>query len=84
MTKRSKIPVIKCLPRPDFPEGMMFYCPFCQNWHSHGIGNGPRAAHCTVPESPFYEHGYFIKMLPKAELRKIAKAIKRYLEQTAP
>lgn len=87
MTKQPKMPVIKCLPRTDFPGGMMFWCPFCQTWHLHGGIDkvaSHRVAHCTVRESPFWEHGYFIKMLPKAELREIAKAIKRYLEQTAP
>jgi hypothetical protein len=60
---------------------MMFQCPFCKTWHLHGIGNGPRVDHCTNPESPFKQHGYFIKMLPKAELREIMLAIRDYLER---
>jgi hypothetical protein len=77
---KRKYPVIKCLPRPDFPLGMMFWCPFCQRFHLHGIDKGHRVSHCTNSESPLYKHGYVIKMLPKATLREIVKGIERYLE----
>lgn len=75
-----KTPIIKCFPRPGFNGGLMFYCPFCQKWHLHGIGNGHRVAHCTNQESPLKENGYILKMLTKAELREIAEAINIYLK----
>jgi len=76
----AKIPVIKCLPRPDFQGGMMFWCPFCRKYHRHGRGDGHRAAHCTNPDSPYNETGYIIRMMSKKELRDIRKAIDEYLE----
>ena len=81
-----KLPVIKCLPRAiihDYRDGMKFWCPYCKKWHLHGRGNGSRVAHC-VSESPFFEHGYVIKMMSKAELREIKKEIDAYLESNKP
>jgi hypothetical protein len=78
MTEQILIPVIKALPRLDFPGGMMFWCPFCKRWHYHGIGDGHRYAHCSV-DGPLREHGYILKMMNKAELREIRKAIDLYL-----
>jgi hypothetical protein len=77
---KREYPVVKCLPRPDFVGGLMFYCPFCKTLHAHGRGNGHRVSHCTNPESPLYEHGYIVKMMSKAELREVAIGIKKYLE----
>jgi hypothetical protein len=73
---KPKIPVIKCLPRPDFPEGMMFWCPFCNRWHMHGIGNGPRVSHCFNPDSPHYHSEYKIQMIPKPNYAKSKKQSK--------
>jgi hypothetical protein len=36
-----------------------FKCPWCDRWHYHGEGEGPRASHCDVPEAP---GTYFIKL----------------------
>lgn len=39
------------------------WCPFCQHWHYHGIGEGHREAHCFGNEaSPFHETGYWIRL----------------------
>ena len=75
----EKIPVIKCLPRDDFPDGLMFWCPFCEDWHRHGKGDGHRVAHCTVSNSPFNQTGYELRMMSKKELRDIRKAIDDHL-----
>jgi|GEM_PF-2785383 len=76
----GEIPVIKCLPRVlIYGYGMKFWCPYCKTWHLHGIGNGHRVEHCTAINSPFKEHGYFLKMMAKAELREIQKEITTYL-----
>jgi len=80
-TETPKAPVIKCLPRPDFLGGMMFWCPFCQRWHYHGRGNGYRVPHCTSNDSLFKGNDYKIKMMSKAELREIRQAIDDYLNQ---
>lgn len=77
MTADKRI-IIKCIPRPDFPQGMMFYCPFCEKWHLHGIGNGYRSPHCNQ-KSPLYERDYYIKMASKKELKEIRDAINAYL-----
>lgn len=74
-----KTPIIKCLPRPGFNGGLMFYCPFCQKWHLHG-GTGHKAPHCSNQDSPLTNTGYILKMLPRAELREIVQAINLYLK----
>ena len=81
--------VIKCLPLHigfGFGDGMKFWCPFCNTWHLHGRGNGHRTAHCTVGRncgykgtSPYLEHGYFIKLMSKTELKQIRNEITAYL-----
>jgi hypothetical protein len=80
VVKTDEFPLIKCLPRLDFEGGMKFWCPFCKKWHNHGRGDGHRAAHCTASNSPFNEHGYVIKLMSKAELKEIKKAIDNTLE----
>lgn len=79
-TQKANFPVIKCLPRPDFLGGMMFWCPFCRTWHYHGRGNGHRVSHCRGENTPFTQSGYKIRMMSKKELRKIRQAIDHYLE----
>ena len=75
----AKIPVIKCLPRDDCSGGLMFWCPFCKEWHYHGKDDGHRIAHCTGYDSPFDQTGYELRMMSKKELRNIRKAIDDYL-----
>jgi hypothetical protein len=88
--QNPKLPVIKCLPRAimnGYKDGLKFWCPYCKTWHLHGRGNGHRAAHCCDKpsegkrrfDSPFYEHGYIIKMMSKVELKQIRKEIDAYL-----
>lgn len=72
-------PVVKCLPRRDFAGGLEFWCPFCKKWHIHGRGEGHRVAHCE-PSSPYYEHGYILKMMNRAELKEFRKSIDEYLK----
>ncbi len=84
VVKKEEIPLIKCLPRTDFEGGMKFWCPWCKKWHLHGIGDGHRAEHCTVDNSPFKAHGYVIKLMSKAELKEIKKAIDRILDPGDP
>lgn len=69
--QHSEIPVIKALPRPDFKEGLMFWCPFCKEWHRHGKGKGHRHAHCTNPDSPYNITGYILEPISKKKLQKI-------------
>ena len=78
-TNPQRAPVIKCLPRLDFLGGMRFWCPFCKKWHYHGRGNGSRVEHCDF-DSPSHGQSYVIKMMSKAELRDIQRAITEYLE----
>ena len=78
-TATPKTPVIKCLPRPDFLGGMMFFGPFCQRWHYHGRGKGHRCAHCHG-NTPFDKTGYKIKMMSMAELREFREAITEWLK----
>lgn len=75
-----KIPTFKCIPRDDFGDGMMFFCPYCQEWHKHGEGDGQRIAHCNREDSPLKETGYFIELIPYDELMEIREAIDSYLE----
>lgn len=87
----KNIPIIKCLPRKitGFNDAMTFWCPFCETWHQHGRGNGHRVEHCCkhgrrdLKDSPFHEAGYTIKMMSKAELKKIRADIDSYLKQKA-
>lgn len=36
------------------------WCPHCRAWHFHGAEDGPRAAHCHVPDSPYHLDGYYV------------------------
>ena len=78
-SRNKKLLLIKCLPRPDFEGGMMFWCPWCKRWHLHGRGEGSRGAHCSERNTPFKETDYIIKMIPLAELREIRDAINNWL-----
>lgn len=43
-------------------EGMLSgWCPFCQDWHHHGVGEGHRVSHCINDNSPFKKTGYMLK-----------------------
>lgn len=44
-------------------KNAILWCPWCDTWHVHGAGNGGRAAHCSVPDSPFKATGYIIQMV---------------------
>lgn len=85
---------IECFPRDlgNGEFGMQFYCPICEEWHLHGIGEGHRVAHCRhdgfhrsgekMPrDNPLAEHGYVIKMMNKEDLRRIRDEINAYLKK---
>ena len=67
-----------CLPRPDFIQGSMFYCIFCQDFHYHGEGLGHRVSHCGDPK--LAKHGYYLEMFSDKTLKEIKGAITEYLE----
>jgi len=74
------LPVIKCLPRSDFLDGLTFWCPWCKKWHLHGTTDGSRVAHCFI-DTPFKRTGYIVKKMTEAELKEIHKTIELYLER---
>ncbi|WP_425343064.1 hypothetical protein [Priestia megaterium] len=44
------------------PDGRLSaWCPYCIEFHHHGVGEGHRQAHCTNEASPFKETGYILK-----------------------
>lgn len=56
---KMKIPVLMAVERNK--EGhLSVWCPYCERWHHHGIGEGHKAAHCDG-DSPFRQTGYIIK-----------------------
>ncbi|AKB12657.1 hypothetical protein MSTHT_0899 [Methanosarcina thermophila TM-1] len=86
---------IECFPRDlgSGEFGMQFYCPICEDWHLHGIGEGHRVAHCRFDgfhrygekmprDNPLQEHGYVIKMMNEEDLRRIRDEIDAYLTYT--
>lgn len=75
-----QIPTFKCIPRDDFENGMMFFCPYCQEFHKHGEGDGQRIAHCSRKDSPLIKTGYFIKLMQYNELLELKESIDSYLE----
>jgi hypothetical protein len=42
-----------------------FFCPVCQEHHTHGVGPGRRVAHCTNKRSPYKWSGYELRLDPK-------------------
>jgi hypothetical protein len=51
-----------------------FWCPFCKEWHTHGVGEGHRQAHChpqvknkntkiqEYVDSPYEKTGYYLRL----------------------
>jgi len=78
---------IKCFP---FNSGMRFYCPICEQWHTHGSGNGGRVPHCinrfyrggeeVKRDNPLSEHDYVIEMMSVEDLTDIRNEINVYLK----
>lgn len=65
------------IPRKDFPGGLKVWCPFCHEWHLHGIQNekdAHKVAHCSG-DSPLRDKGYYVRKLSKIEYKQIADAI---------
>ncbi len=58
----EQIPIVECIPRTDWPDGLRFYCVFCNKYHLHGDGEGHRVAHCHNGDSPFDKTGYILKI----------------------
>lgn len=75
-----KIPTFKCIPRIDFEDGMMFFCPYCQKWHKHAEGNGHRVAHCDSQDSPLIKTGYYIELMQYDEIVEVREVIDLYFE----
>lgn len=83
--EKIKYPILK-----GFERGNGFisvWCPECNKFHSHGIGEGHRTAHCgiinknnQIIKSPYDEHGYIIKVFTKAELKQYLPFIKKTLK----
>ena len=48
-----------------------FFCPYCGHWHTHGVGEGWRVAHCTDAgrrnDSPYIQNGYYLVLDPRFE-----------------
>ena len=42
-------------------EHFVIWCPYCRIWHTHGIGDGYRIAHCDpLANSPLKKTGYIL------------------------
>jgi len=66
-------------------EQIAVWCPYCRNFHWHGLADGVRAmnhhrvAHCCDQidsrrgKSPFKEHGYYIEPFTETELKELGK-----------
>lgn len=63
----SKTPILETY---EYKGEYLAWCPFCETWHYHGIGDGHRAAHCYVRdvryknkwlELPFCDTGYILQ-----------------------
>ena len=75
--------------RPDGVLGYQIECPYCGDYHLHGIGAGHRQAHCQY-RTPESKQGYFIinKMKGKelkallARARKEAASAKKRVKQS--
>lgn len=75
-------PVLKCYPTDDLIHAKA-WCPFCQEWHHHGLTGdivagrkSHRLSHCTNHDSPFFlSSGYYLKLMTQSELKEIAKAV---------
>ncbi len=40
---------------------MRVWCRYCKQWHSHGVGEGHRIAHCSNRNRKYKKTGYFLK-----------------------
>lgn len=81
---RKHIPVVTGLPTNN---GIKFYCPACEDWHTHG-GEGHKESHCVctlykggeyMPRDNPLKNGYNVEMMSVDELRQIRDDINRYL-----
>lgn len=55
------------------PSGITcrLYCPWCDRWHLHGLGEGHRCDHCLASDSPFRKTGYVIEIVDNAPLPRV-------------
>ena len=81
--KVVKIPTLKCFP---ISRTVKAWCPFCNQWHTHGLLPGESArsrshvvAHCKSDDSPFKETGYYLKLITKKEAVEFIETLQRYL-----
>lgn len=54
-----KLPIIEAV-KNKIGGQLTFWCVHCRCWHFHGIGDGPRTAHCFRQHGP-YQDGYYLK-----------------------
>lgn len=55
----SRFPVLLSFPVGD--KQVAVWCPFCIQWHYHGLAEGHRAGHCVNPKSPLKVTGYIVR-----------------------
>ena len=65
---------------------LVAWCVYCVQWHWHGAGkapgagDGPRAAHCVNPKSPYRVGGYVLQEMgpmTKRAMQEHARAQRR-------
>ena len=72
-----KFPTFRCF--IDKKINSIFFCPYCQIWHTHGVKDGIRTQHCHPGLSPL--NGYIIKTYNKQELREIKHLCNKTLKE---
>jgi hypothetical protein len=60
MAKRFDPGIPVLIAEQNGPNTVRGWCPYCRQFHIHGIPLGHRAAHCADEKSPFYRSGYFL------------------------
>ena len=64
-----------------YERQFFFYCNFCLQFHTHGIGSetepslGFRSPHCVNPHSPYLGGEYKLKEFSYEELKRIKKYV---------
>lgn len=83
VTSKEKIPLLRCFPVSD--AQVAAWCPFCEKWHLHGFTDeikerkkAHRVAHCSDFDSPLRETGYYLKLMTKADVKRIGESLEFY------
>ena len=65
----DKCPIIKVIRTKD-GKGFVFWCPFCNRFHTHSCYEGHRLPHCINQDSPYLQTGgYILKECTREEIR---------------